>query len=499
MKIRKKQLAVVIAIVALATSLSGCVSKYKSVECETPLTHSKESTNYFYLPNSEDLNFDRKIEESGFSFYHESGLDGRKIDEAVDAVKRVQAFCEVPKTIFLLEDTITHVGADGLWINLGDSAELMGAILLESAVEAELPFGIFAGISANLLDDKDLDFSLYSESQLEEKLEEYPYVAELQYPLYTERETVGEERETAWNFAYRLGGEWLERNEVEALQTATAESVESFLTENGASLPAYQFIVGDYYYPTQIKTDNLHYYFAYNYDDCELNEEEFSFEYTVLTEFVKENETLIEEVSKTYSHEGFPTPVDCFFGKVDEYNLSHTDSSSFTQNVITCYTVGRLSYHLVRWVAYYAELSGYTFDTVVNMLFSLKYSDYAAKLEYLDYSMSFEGRYSEKYQSESSMEWLKEIRNVYNAEFGESSISDFNVDGWIHSIGYAYNKNSEEIALYSLSFVDYIYDTYGFDTLMTINRKHTSANIDGKTYDDFVEEWHSWLMSQFAE
>lgn len=496
---KKKQLAVVIAIITFATSLSGCASKYKSVECETPLTHAKESTNYFYLPNSEDLNFDRKIEESGFSFYHKSGLDGRKIDEAVDAVKRVQAFCEVPKNIFLLEDTITHVGADGLWINLGDSAELIGGILLESRAETELPFGVFAGVSANLLENEGLNFSLYSESQFEEKLEEYPYVTELQYPLYTERETTEKERETAWNFAYRLGREWLEENEVEALQTATAESIESFLTENGANLPTYQFIVGDCYYPTQIKTDNLHYYFAYNYDDCEFNEEEFSFQYTVLTDFVKEHETLIEELSKMYAHEGFPTPVDCFFGKVDEYNLAYTDSSSFTQNVITCYTVGRLGYHLVRWVAYYAELSGYTFDKVVNMLFALKYSDPAVKLEYLDYSMSFEGRYSEKYQSESSIEWLKEIRDIYNAKFGESATSDFNVDGWIHSIGYAYNKDTEEIALYSLSFVDYIYDTYGFDTLMMINRKHTSTNIEGKTYDDFVTEWHSWLMSQFTE
>lgn len=483
----------------LLTFLCGCAPKYESKTCESPLEGSYYSASYRFSPKGRALDFSNVIEESGLSFYHEPSLKTKKIERGVDAVKLVQAFCEIPKTVFLLEDTITHVNEEGLWVNPNDSAELIGAVLLESSVEAELPFGLFAGVSANLLDDKDLNFNIYGESQFESALEEYPYVTELQYSLYTEQQTTEKERETAWNFAYQLGAEWLKDNSKENLKTTTAEDAKTFLSGNGANLPAYQFIVGDYYYPTQIKTENLHYYFAYNYDDCEFSEEEFSLKYTVLTDFVKENETLIAEVSKTYGQERFPTPVDCFFGKVDEYNISYTDSSSFPLNLITCYTVGRLGYHLVRWIAYYSDLSGYTFDQAINMFFAQKYSSYARKLEYLDYSASFEGRYSEKYQTEKSIEWLEEIRGVYNAEFGESSMSDFNMDGWIHSIGYAYNKNAEDVTLYSLSFVDYIYATYGFDTLMTINRKYTSTNIDGKTYDDFVAEWHSWLMNQFTK
>ena len=32
---------------------------------------------------------------------------------------------------------------------------------------------------------------------------------------------------------------------------------------------------------------------------------------------------------------------------------------------------------------------------------------------------------------------------------------------------------------------------------MEINRKASSVNINGKTFENFVYEWHNWLVQQF--
>lgn len=184
----KKTAVFILSAMFLLPCFAGCASKYDAAECKTPLNRSCDADNYYYRPDDRVLNFNHIIKEGGLKFYYEDGLSGKKIDHGVDAVKRVQEFCDVPQTVYLLEDTVTHVNSDGLWVNPTDNVELVGAVLLESAAESELPFGIFAGVSANLLGE-DIEYSTYSESRLESRMKEVSYVTELQYPLYTNRET----------------------------------------------------------------------------------------------------------------------------------------------------------------------------------------------------------------------------------------------------------------------------------------------------------------------
>ena len=492
MRVNKNFVRIICAIFVLSIfPITACASKYEVKECETPLTYSSDSDNYFYRPNGRSLNFNRVIEESEMTFYYEDGLSGRKIDHGVDAIKRVQEFCDVPQMIFLLEDTITHVDDDGLWVNPNDNTELIGAVLLESAAETELPFGIFAGVMANLLGE-DKEFTVYGESRLESRLEEYPYVKELQYPLYTTRGTTKNERETAWNFAYLLGEKYLSEHTVHDLKSATKEDISFALKAVGAVLPDYYFPVGDSEYPIQIVAENIHYFFAHNYEDCEFNDD--LLEYPVLTAFVSENEALIDEVSPIYGLHGLPKSIDAFFGKRDEYNIATTGYSDMRRNSIACYTAGIFGHEIVHHISYWGGGDGY-FNEAICSYFAIKYSYYARHREYLDYTLQTKNR--DVVYPDDVIEILKDAAELYNKRFGKSSMSDFNAEAWLQFGTYLYNKNSEHptigVLAQGITMVQYIYETYGREVLMEINRSYKDAQIDGKTYYDFENEWAKWI------
>lgn len=472
-------------------SVTACAPKYDAEKCETPIRGSGDSDKYFYCPKDRPLNFNRVIEESGTTFYYENGLSGRKIDRGVDAIKRVQAFCDVPQTVFFLEDTVTHVNGNGLWVNPNDNTELIGAVLLENASEAELPFGIFAGVIAVLLGEEK-EFTEYSESRLESSLEEYPYVKELQYPLYTARGTTKNERETAWNFAYLLGEKYLSKHTVNDLKNATKEDILFALEAVDAILPDYYFPVGDSEYPIQIIAENIHYFFAHNFEDCEFNDD--LLKYPVLTAFVSENETLIDEVSPIYGLHGLPKSIDAFFGKRGEYNIATTGYSDLRRNAIACYTAGIFGHEIVHHIAYWGGNDGY-FQEAICSYFGIKYSYYARHREYLDYTLQTKNR--DIVYTDDVIEILKDAAELYNKRFGKSSMSDFNAEAWLQFGTYLYNKNSEHptigVLAQGITMVQYIYETYGWDVLMEINRSYKDAQIDGKTYYDFENEWAKWI------
>lgn len=478
--------------------MTACASKYSSTECASPLPFSYYSSNsdHFYRPEDRALNFNHIIEENGLYFYYESGLGGRKIDHGVDSVKRVREFCDVPQSIYLLEDTVTHVNSDGLWVNPNDNVELIGAVLLENAAETELPFGIFAGVSANLLGEN-IEYSVYSESRLESRLKEYFYVKELQYPLYTERETTKNERETAWNYAYKLGEAYLAEHTVDELMRATLEDISPVLDAVGATLPDYHFPVGDYLYPTQVITDNLHYYFAFNYEDSEFNKD--LLKYTVLTDFISENEVMIKEVAPIYGLNDFLYRMDIYFGKKEEFGISTSGYTDMGRNAIACYTAGITAHEIMHCIAYWGDCDGY-FSELICSYFGIKYSYYARHREYLDYSLQTKNR--ETVYTDETIKILKDARNLYNKTFGKCSMSDFNALAWLQCGTYLFNQESTQptprVVAQGVTMVQYVYETYGFDTLMEINRSYRDANINGKTYYDFENEWADWIKNIFA-
>lgn len=486
----KKILLIGLLLCVTAVSATACKSKYESSSCESPIRYSGEP--YAYRTSERYVQFERVIEEDGMTFYFEpSGARHAVVERAVDTVKRVREFCEIPQPVYITDRNVTNVNTDGFWVNPNDSAELVCAVLLENNAEAELPFGIFAGVSANLLGVEELTEGNFELS------EKYDYVKELQYPLFTERNTAKKERESAWKFAYKLGEVWLSEHTAEDLKTATKEDMVPVFKAVGAVFTDYYFPVGDFYYPLQAVTENLHYRFARDFEDCDLDVDLQS--YPVLTDFIRENETLISEVCAFYGYEGFPEPVEAFFGKADEFGLFSyvTSYSDFNKNAILCYTASSFGRELCLCINYYGASGGYSLEWPIAAYFSYKYSSYAQMREYLDYSMQNKNCYVADAYTKEDVKFQKQIIKLYNEKFGKCDFEDFQTDKWIYCISYLYSWEAEKPMYMGawISFVQYIHETYGFDVLMQFNR-YSSGEINEKTLETYYSEWFEWLNAK---
>lgn len=485
----------------LLLSTAACASKYEASECSSPLVYPSDEEKYFYRPEDRPLDFDRKIEEAELTFYYESGLDGRKIDRAVDGLKQIAELdcCEIPQPVYLLKGTVTHVNGDGLWLNPNDPAELILAVLLEHAADTSLPavpFGLFAGVAAALLQDG-LSFPLYDEEKLEARLGKYPYVKELQYPLYTDRIATDAERETAWNYAYRLGELWLKSHGNGAASSASWEEFYAAITEYGATMPeTYHFVVGDGYYPTQILTPSFCYYFAHNFKDSVLPKEDFAGDYAALTAFVTENEAFAEETAKLFGLEVFPQRISCFFGG-EEFNVPSVGLSDYRNSRIVCHSVGVFSYFIVDWVHQFSGYRGYPLQSAVNSMFAyaVRPTTYAARY---DYRMDYLG-YGELAERDETL--LKEARALYRKQYGKPSAQSFSSADLLDCIAYCADLRSPDTFIVSgqtISLSKYVYETYGFDALMNFSLNTRDAVIEGKTFETLKGEWRARLRAKFS-
>lgn len=471
-------------------TVTSCGSKYEYVDCDSPLTYSSDYNKYFYRPNDRSFNFNRVIEESGLSFYYESGLGGQKINHGVDAVKRVQDFCEVPQSVYLSEDTVTHVNSDGLWLNPNDNVELIGAVLLESSAETELPFGIFAGVSANLLGE-DVEYSVYSESLLNSELKGYSYVKELQYPLYTERETMENERETAWNYAYKLGETYLAEYTVEELMNAAIEDISPMLEAVGATLPDYYFSVGDYLYPIQIETGYFNYYFDYAYQDRQLTQKEFSLEYKKLKDFVQENEELTSRNCTIFGLTAFPQKIDVFASDWDFPNNSD-GVSYYGNNAILIKSVYVFMHEVMHHILYNSRVYGYMEEEICE--YFANPSTYRQMYFFKIYKGT---RVEDKYELEKKL--LPPARKLYNSKYGNADISNFSIDDWFDCAAFSINKEYDKFTSYqqTTSFVKYVYEVYGLDLLKDICDDFQISN-GNQTMDGLIAEWRSYLVEKYT-
>lgn len=493
-----KKICTLALAIFICFSFCGCAPKYSSTDCESPIRYCCEVDKYYYKPSFDILNYNKKIEENGLNIYYVSNLSGRKINNAVDALKRVQVFCDIPQPVFLIDNAVTYVNDGGLWINCGDSAELIGAVILENFNSGDIPFGFFAGISANIISE-DFSFSVYNDSRLKSGLEEYPYVKELQYPLFISRYADKDERNAAWNFAFKIGEFWLNSHSVDELQTLTNEHLRGTFEQFGVQLPFYRFNVGDMFYPLNVSAKKLNYYFAYNFADCELSDDYFTLKYSSVKDFITENDRMLCDLTDLYGYSEFAQTVNCFFGRADEYGQYRTGHSDFGRNALCCYSTGIFGHELMHWVHYFAGNNYGTFDESIYSFFGIKFSTPAKAIYFRDYQLEFKNRFAGGRYSEEEIATIKQARKLYNDVLGKCSFSQFDINMYINAVAYAYNSKSSKLNLIQcVSFLNYIYDKYGFATMIKISVDGTSVNIDGKTFKNFTAEWVQSLNATFS-
>lgn len=160
----------------------------------------------------------------------------------------------------------------------------------------ELPYGIYAGLSAHWLDKG--DYSLLIKTSIAGA----GCLTDLQFPLYEQNNMEPKEREFAWDFSYTLVKDWLDGGRTETqLTDLTKEQLNDYLEEEyRISLPDYEFSPYSSQYEYKVLQDRFTYYINKEYRDLILPEEDFTTAYDDLCDWLEDNRRVQRDADELF-------------------------------------------------------------------------------------------------------------------------------------------------------------------------------------------------------
>lgn len=500
MNIFTKTAAVMTGLVILTASLAGCVSKYPAEEIEAV----SEQYDYFYKPDVERHDFDRKATVEGLTFYYESSL-GSKADGAIENVLSVNEFCEITQPVYLSDRMVTHAEETALYVNVKDDAKLIGATYLAYLGGEALPFGCYAGASAHLLGEK---------ATHPDNLDKHPNAKELQYPHFTRSYGKSAERKAAWGLATEVASDYLSTHTLEELLSSKPEEWGEIFTKHGAEIPTeYIFPVGDTLYPIQVKTESFHYHFACDFVDRYYDN--ISHDYSSLRDFILENEAFLEETTTLISGNRFAKAANVYFKKYiftdDPVILEQGNGfADFNNNAIVCDTIQAFSHEVVHFIiSFYNGFRTHPFaEALCNYFANIsKYSPWFTRIRY-DFYLG-KDVYDKLLKKNVNVKQVKQItkfqQKLYDYHFGRATEETFDYMKFeVCAAALADRKGMdlEQTGYYSsfrTTFIYYLHQTYGTEALKEFLISYYTFEFDGKTLDDIYEEWQDFLDSFLEE
>ena len=160
----------------------------------------------------------------------------------------------------------------------------------------ELPYGIYAGLSAYWLDEG--KYSLL----IKMSIAGAECLTDLQFPLYEQNNMEPKEREFAWNFSYTLVKDWLDGGRTETqLADLTKEQLNAYLQkEYRISLPDYEFSPYSSQYEYKVSQDCFTYYINKEYRDLILPDEDFTTAYDDLCDWLEDNRRVQRDADELF-------------------------------------------------------------------------------------------------------------------------------------------------------------------------------------------------------
>ncbi len=462
--------------------LVGC-SKFDAVSCASPISRASDEGKFYYQPDLPSLNFDKKVETDGITFYIEHGTKDKIIDHAIDSVLLAQKVAGVPSDVYIASGA-TRVLDEGLFVSPASSPEMIGAVLLGNGAKEELPFGVFAGVSAALLDG-DCEFTRVSP----EEAEAFSLGKELQYPLYLENYA---EKDAAWTFAKALGALYLQDHAPDFSKT-DGEEVVSFFEEHGAALPDFFCPMPSGEYPLQVRTEHVHFYFACNF--CDMLTGEGMPDYDKLRSIALDSESLLEAVGGIYNTE-LSSPVDVFFGKKDDFGLltNVVSWSDFSKHAIPIYSFSCLGRELSRQITYQTGDDGYGFGYVLADYYASEYSDFQKELSFRNYMLDFSRRAEEAKVKKEDQKIYQSAKERYDLAFGKTDEAGFSVKDYENCLAYVVSEDGgkpTQLCAWA-TFARFVYENYGHEKMIEINR----GKLEISEMEELYRAWFSDLKAK---
>lgn len=495
--ITKKRIAIILsvaAIVALLAAISvlcltNCYApKYLTESCELEIKDENSSSK---------ISFDKTYGENA-KIYLGSDIKSTKtidflIENSVNAYALIKNNNLLKKdfTVVISDNLVSNCFFDkalGLCVSLPTKItyeEITSRFLSSQNTESDLPFGVYAGISAQLTNlqlPENFPLSVINKNS---------FYADLQFPLYETDNLAYSERKIAFGFAKRIIEDLSSDNKTYAdILAMNKNDLNLFLSEKyGVSLPDYSFEPYSKEYEYKVKQGCFTYYINKEYNDLILPAGVFSTKYSILTDWLKDNAKTTAESDKVFSvSDMYDINV-----RLDD-GLKSTGITGYADgNYIDIYSVGSFSHEYIHHVLFYLGKSGYLREVIPEM--HANTSKYATAMwYYLFTGQAKKFPYNKEVKEKKT--YLKTL-NLYKKYSTETPTAE-NFDFWLFADCFSAIYTEKGKAFIHRAQPDslayYIARVYGEKYVWQLNLD-TQIVIDGKPYSDIVDEWYNYVKS----
>ncbi len=455
---------------------------------------------------SNSVKFDSKYEVSNMSIYFNTKTTTTKtIDKIIDAFyefenlsieKNINKF---PRCIYANNNVIFNSWVDKndtFSFSMPDNAskeEILAWLLYFSFQKNNdlnnnfkiAPYGLYAGISSYWLQMPEYKGFVAS------SIENTKCLTELQFPLYEQNNLPEQERTYAWSFSTYLVESMISQGKTEnEIITMDRDTLDIWLKEYlNISLPYYSFEPYSTQYEYRVTDGCFTYYINKEYNDLILPTDVFSTKYTVLADWLKDNEKTTKESDNVFQ-------IDNMYS-INVYlddGLKSTGITGYAYgDYINIYSVGSLSHEYIHHILFYLGQSGNAREVIPEM--HANTSKYAMAMWYYLFSGQAKNfpYNKEVKEKETYIETLK-LYKKYNTE--TPAVDNFNFWLFADCFSAIYTEKGtafiHRVQTDSLAY--YIARVYGANYVWQINM-NTQIVIEGKPYLDVVDEWYNYIKS----
>lgn len=495
--ITKKRIAIILSVAAIvalfAAILVLCLTKYYAPKyltesCDLEIKDENSSSKIY---------FDKTYGENAKIYIGSDIKNTKTIDFLIE--NSVNAYALI-KNNDLLKNDFTVVISDnlvsnhffdkalGLCVSLPTKItyeEITSRFLSSQNTESDLPFGVYAGISATLTNSQFLENFPLS------VINKNSFYSDLQFPLYETDNLADSERKIAFGFAKRVIKDLSSDNKTYAdILSMSKTDLNLFLSgKYGVCLPDYSFEPYSKEYEYKIKQGCFTYYINKEYNDLILPSDVFSTKYSVLADWLKDNAKTTAESDEVF-HVSDMHEINVYL----DDGLKSTGITGYADgDYINIYSVGSFSHEYIHHVLFHLGKSGYAREVIPEI--HANTSKYATAMWY--YLFTGQARkfpYNKEVKEKETYLKTLSLYKKYSAETPAAENFDFWLFADCFSAIYTQKGTAFIHRVQPDSLAYYIAKVYGENYVWQLNMD-TQIVIDGKPYSDIVDEWYNYIKS----
>lgn len=470
--------------IALLLSLSSCAgytAKYRLEECSLFLNEYNNGDNV--------VEYNKKYADGNVEIYFDAKLDSAETTdtwiESIASISSVFTEKQIGKVpaVYISDSVVCNYSDTGAFFR-SDTAteEALGWLLMAQSKNTQLPYGVYAGLAAILLNLK--EYSGFAVSSVESA----GYLTELQFPLYETGNLPIQERTYSWKFSYDLVSSLMRSGKSEQdIMHMGKEELNSFLYQNYCiELPDYTFYPYSTKYEYNVTQGCFTYFINKEFNDLILSKEYFDTTYHFLSDWLKDNE-LTTKLSNEVFRINDMYDINVY---LDDGVKSRGISGEAARDYINIYSVGAFSHEYIHHALKKRDKQGHLSEIIPEMHATT--SKYSRTMWYYlvtgqSKTFPYESSIKEKESYIAAMDLYKKYAGY------DVTAENFNFWLFADCISALHTEHDEDFLFRAQgdSLYYYIARVYGPEYVWKLNDH--KVPIEGKTIEEVIYEWVEYV------